>query len=106
MSDQKGSGMWSAGSFSIMVHSLANPEEVEAFLRDTLGKRIEALEAENAQLRGMIKKSFGALNSMALLGTAEQQGRDRAADKLDREISDYRQEARATLAAAESKDAR
>jgi hypothetical protein len=28
-----------------MVHSLANPEEVDAFLKETLGKRIEALEA-------------------------------------------------------------
>ena len=30
-------------SFAIMVHSLANPEEVDAFLKETLGKRIEAL---------------------------------------------------------------
>ena len=45
----------SAGSFAIMVHSLGKPEEVEAFLKDTLGKRIEALEAENAGLRHALR---------------------------------------------------
>jgi hypothetical protein len=37
-----------------MVHSLANPDDVEAFLKDTLGKRIEALEAAvNSMLIGV-----------------------------------------------------
>jgi hypothetical protein len=56
-----------------------------------------SLEAENERLRDLVKRSLIALNSTVQLARAEQQGHERTADRLDKEISAYRADARAAL---------
>ena len=68
----------SAGPFATAVHALATPEEVEAFLKDTLGNRIEALEAAGVEVTltqehilGAIRIDVGRYRIVKLDGTAQ-----------------------------------